>query len=82
MKAKVIERPIGCIEKGLDRVLWEREEEPNLAKLVSLLNAKGIKKEITYEGGKVVFHFWRRRKNGWKILGHFEITPIKEGGAR
>lgn len=78
MKAKIIERPIGCIEKGLDCVLWEREKEPNLAKLVNLLNARGVKKEITYKNGKVILHFWRRRKNGWRILGHFEINPIKE----
>jgi len=76
--AKVIERPIGCIEKGLDCVLREHEEEPSFVKLVNLLNAKGIRKEIKYEDGKVVFHFWRMRKNGWRILGHFEITPIKE----
>jgi hypothetical protein len=82
VKAKIIERPIGCIERGLDWVIRDQEKEPNLARLVRLLNAKGVRKEITYEDGKVVFHFWRRKKTGWKILGHFEITPIKEGGAR
>ena len=84
MIAKIIERPIGCYERNLDRVLYHLEKEANLNRLVNLLQSRARgRSRIKVEAGKTedgsfYIQFWRPLRRGWRILAHFEIKPIEE----
>jgi len=84
MKARIIEREIGCYEKNLDCVL-EIEKETSLSRLLGFLKTKAfgrsrIRLDVgeTKDGEGIYLQFWRPLKTGWRILAHFEIKPIEE----
>ena len=85
MKVKLIEKEIGCIEKGLDCVLHHIEKEPDLKRLLSLLKTKmpGRRSKIRLkvgetEDGGIFLQFWKPLRQGWRIYAHYELKPIKE----